>query len=466
MPAQFSYLSQVVNLTIPFVDLLYALEHQPHFCLLDSSLVDKQSGKYSVLYVDPFTVTQGSTLRDWNHFKEMFTCCQQLMGDVQEDLPFISGVAGMMSYDFGVQFEGVASLEESTDMPGFVFGFYDTAFVYDHDIKRLTIYSTGLPQTDPVKRAEWAEHRLEEMMQLVSYANVTDKPNGSNMPRMTLKETVTRKEYEKSVEKALEHIKQGDIYQVNLSQRFDGECVAEPKYEEVIGLYERLRDLSPAGFAGCCRADKLFLLSSSPERFLQLRGRTVETRPMKGTRPRGANVDQDEQLRGELWESVKDKAELLMITDLLRNDLGRVCDYGSVTVSELRTMEEYQTVFQTTSTVKGILAKDKTAFDLIEACFPGGSITGCPKIRSMTVIRELEKQPRQFYTGSLGYIDFMGNMDFNVLIRTITLKNNHVYFHVGGGVVSDSEPAKEYEETLVKARAMMVALKKDGAGSV
>lgn len=460
--SSFQYLSQVVPLNVPFVELLYALEHQSHFCFLDSSLVHHQHGRYSVLYSDPFTVIHGNTCHDWQSLKEMYFCCQQMLPSMDAEGPFVGGIAGMISYDFGSQFESVMRGDAVESHEGFIFGFYDTALVYDHQQQQLILYSTGLPQTDVIKREAWAEQRLEEMMQWVNHAKVSIKPDGSGLPKMTFKESMPRREYEDAVKKALDYIKAGDIYQVNVSHEFNASCNAEPKFAEIIGLYERLRESSPAGFASCCRADDLYVLSSSPERFIKMRDRQVETRPMKGTRPRGHSHDEDRVLRTELWDSVKDKAELLMITDLLRNDLGRVCEYGSIHVSELRTMEEYQTVFQTTSTVQGQLKKNMSPFDVIEACFPGGSITGCPKLRSMDIIKELEKTPRHFYTGSLGYIDFNGNMDLNILIRTIMYKNHQFNFHVGGGVVADSNPAHEYEETLVKARAMMAALHKNG----
>ena len=180
---------------------------------------------------------------------------------------------------------------------------------------------------------------------------------------------------------------------------------------------------------------------------------------MKGTRPRAKDKIKDRKLRQELLESVKDKAELVMIVDLERNDLGRVCSYDSVKVTKLRELEEYSTVFQTTATVQGHLHKDKDRIDLLRACFPGGSITGCPKIRAMEIIEELEPNRRAIYTGCLGYLSFSGNMDFNILIRTILKKENQLYFGVGGGIVTDSIPENEYEETLVKAKAMIEAIK-------
>jgi len=258
------------------------------------------------------------------------------------------------------------------------------------------------------------------------------------------------------VQKALDHISCGDIYQVNLSQRFEldlNECDFNP-----LLLYKVLRLYSPSPFGGFLDGGNFQLVSNSPERFLHLNNGVVQTRPMKGTRPRGDNDLQDKKFRQELLNSKKEKAELLMITDLQRNDLGRVCEYGSVSVREMRTLEDYKYVFQATSTIEGMLSKDKDCFDLIRASFPGGSVTGCPKIRAMEIIEELEPTRRGMYTGSLGYINFNGDMDLNILIRTLFTCPGKLTFQVGGGIVADSIPENEYDETLIKARAMKACL--------
>ncbi|MCM8763014.1 MAG: anthranilate synthase component I family protein, partial [Candidatus Omnitrophica bacterium] len=200
------------------------------------------------------------------------------------------------------------------------------------------------------------------------------------------------------------------------------------------------------------------IISSSPERFLSLDGRRVQSRPMKGTRPRSQLKQKDKFLRRELLNSVKDKAELVMIVDLMRNDLGRVCEYRSIRAKSLRNLEEYSTVFQTTATIEGILHEEMDRIDLIKACFPGGSITGCPKIRAMEIIHELEPDSRAIYTGSLGYLSFCGNLDLNILIRTVLKQNDKLSFSVGGGIVADSDPESEYEETLVKASGILKAI--------
>jgi para-aminobenzoate synthetase component 1 len=242
---------------------------------------------------------------------------------------------------------------------------------------------------------------------------------------------------------------------VNLSQRFETGLAVPPAE-----LYRRLRQANPAPFAAYLALDGegAAVLSSSPERFLKVVGRRVETRPIKGTRPRGRTEGDDRRLADELLASPKDSAELTMIVDLERNDLGRVCDYGSVVVAEHKAIEAYASVFHLVSTVEGTLHGGHDLVDLVKATFPGGSITGAPKIRAMEIIDELEPTQRSVYTGSIGYIGLDGAMDLNIAIRTILVRDGRAYFQVGGGIVADSEPAAEYQETLDKGRRLFAAL--------
>ncbi|MBL7155876.1 MAG: aminodeoxychorismate synthase component I, partial [Candidatus Omnitrophica bacterium] len=256
-----------------------------------------------------------------------------------------------------------------------------------------------------------------------------------------------------AVEEAKKYIISGDIYQVNLSQRFKTDLESDAFY-----LYRILRTINPASFASFLNFAPVQILSASPERFLKKKDCTIETRPIKGTRPRGNNPKEDTRLRRELAKSKKDNAENLMIIDLERNDLGRISEYGSVYVTEFMTCEEYATVFHLVSEVRGRLKNKIDAMDCLINCFPGGSITGAPKIRSMEIIEELEPVKRAVYTGSIGYISFNGNMDTSIVIRTLLVKEKSLYFHVGGGIVYDSDPEKEYEETLHKAKALIEAI--------
>jgi para-aminobenzoate synthetase component 1 len=255
------------------------------------------------------------------------------------------------------------------------------------------------------------------------------------------------------VETARENIRAGEKFQVNLSQRFEADMPLPP-YE----LYRRLRWLNPAPFASYLNFDGVTVISASPERFLRVRNDLVETRPIKGTRPRGKDPMSDQALARELVHSIKDRAEHVMIVDLERNDLGRVCRYGTVTVSELMALEKYATVFHLTSTVEGRLRPGKGVIDLLKATFPGGSITGAPKVRAMEIIDELEPTRRSVYTGSIGYLSFDGGLDLNIVIRTILVREGRAYFQVGGAVVYDSDAEGEYTETLDKAKALIHAL--------
>ena len=274
-----------------------------------------------------------------------------------------------------------------------------------------------------------------------------------------LRSTFTREEYEAAIRRALAYIRAGDIYQVNLSQRFQAPCGGNP-----FDTYLALRSQSPAPFGAYLSYPGFAVLSSSPERFLryQPQGSLVETRPIKGTRPRGADPRSDRALAGELLASAKDRAENVMIVDLERNDLGRVAAVGSVVVTGLCELETYATVHHLTSTVQARLNAERDIVDLLQATFPGGSITGAPKIRAMEIIDELEPVARGLYTGAIGYVAFDGSLDLNVAIRTMVVKDGVASFHVGGGIVADSDPAQEFEETLHKGAAMTRVLVGEG----
>ncbi len=260
-------------------------------------------------------------------------------------------------------------------------------------------------------------------------------------------------DYIAAVARAKEYIAAGDIFQVNLSQRFSAELLCHPWQ-----LYRRAREINPAPFAAYLGFDDGVVASHSPERFLQVEDDTITTRPIKGTRPRGMTPEEDARLAEELLNSEKDRAELVMIVDLERNDLGRVCSYGSVKVPELLTLESYATVHHLVSTVVGKLHDERSVAELLKATFPGGSITGAPKVRSMEIIDELEPTQRAVYTGSVGWIGFDGDMDLNIVIRTFLINEKGVHWQVGGGIVADSDPVAEYEETLAKGIALKNAL--------
>ena len=453
------------------IDILEAIKNQPYSFFLDSGVNIYNLGRFSFLGSDPFLIYKTKREKPFNKLRQLLN--KYKLSPIAGLPNFIGGAVGYFSYDLGSLFEKVASkAEDDLGLPECFFGFYDVLIIIDHLLQKLYIVSSGLPETNKALARKRADFRLKQTIKYVSQIN----PRFSNNHKPDFKfnrldtfyidsdrfvSNFQKQDYLSAVKKALDYIRKGDIYQVNLSQRF---CITNPDlhYQDSdsrnLQIYKMLRQISPACFSAFLDCGDFKLLSSSPERFLHLKGRCVETRPMKGTRPRGSNDFEDRNLKAELLNSPKDKAELIMIVDLERNDLGKVCEYGSIKLKELRSLEAYSTVFQTTSTVQGTLHKDKDCIDLIKACFPGGSITGCPKIRAMQIIEELEPTKRSIYTGSLGYFSFTGDMDFNILIRTLLQKDNRIYFQVGGGIVMDSNPLSEYEETLVKAKALFHCL--------
>lgn len=361
--------------------------------------------------------------------------------------PFPGGAVGVIAYDMGRLIEPVTmNALRDIPVPDLDVAFYAGVVAYELATRRVYLLRTELPG---VPSPDW----LEVVPELARHDNKTlPLPPGSDR---SLQSSFSREAYCKAVRRVQDYIAAGDVYQVNLSQRFVGEWNDSPWV-----LYARLRERNPAPFSAYLELDGMTLLSSSPERFLRYDAatRSVETRPIKGTRPRGQTPEEEKRYLRELLDSAKEAAELVMIVDLERNDLGRVCAYGSVEVPERRVVERYTSVLHTVATVRGRLAPEKHLADLLRATFPGGSITGAPKIRAMEVIDELEPVRRGFYTGSIGYFGWNGNLDLNIAIRTFLVREGIVSFGVGGGIVADSDPEAEYEETLHKAHALFEAL--------
>ncbi len=448
---------------------------------MDSSLNANSLGRYSFLGIEPFYILETKNQDPFPRLREVLDRYKIFIPN--NNLPFLGGAVGYLAYDLGFTLEKKLKIKPKTSpgIPDCVFGFYNTIIIIDHLKELLYIFAVGFPETDYLLAKSLAQSNFKKIYKLLSQINTSrgtskkDKPK-TNTPLelksnfTPLEELIksnpnlltgfTKEDYILAIKKAKEYIRRGDIYQVNLSQEFQAKTDLS-----AFQIYQRLRKISPSYFSAYLDMGSYEILSSSPESFLRLEGDLVTTRPMKGTRPRSQNRLNDAKLKKDLLGSAKDKAELIMIVDLERNDLGRVCSYDSIKVSALRQLEEYNTVFQTTATVCGRLHKDKDRMDLLRACFPGGSITGCPKIRAMEIIEELEPSRRSIYTGSLGYLSFSGSMDLNILIRTILKKEDKLYFSVGGGIVADSKPEDEYEETLIKARAMMEAIRTRGNNS-
>lgn len=438
-------------------ELFGAFQKEPYCFILDSSLQNSRLGRYSFMGSNPFLVLKSKN-KDITLWEEGKT--NQLQGDPFEvlkeqlrrfkhtqlqELPFTGGAVGYFGYDMCHHIEKLPrKAVDDVDIPDCCFGFYDSLLAVDH--AENTVYAIALGiQEDPEKQLAKLFLKINEPIE------VQEPIQCGNSSEIT--SNLSKEEHMKAVQHVRDYIRSGDIYQANLTQRF--QCYTE---EAPISLYSRLRRLNPAPFACFMDYGGGQLLSSSPERFVKIKDRQIETRPIKGTRPRGKTQAEDEANKAELLASEKDQSELLMIVDLERNDLGRVSKTGTVKVPELFYLEEYATVHHLVSTVMGEMQDGLEEIDVIKAAFPGGSITGAPKIRAMEVIDELEPTQRNIYTGSIGYIDFNGSTDLNIAIRTMVMKGQKVYFQAGGGIVWDSDPEMEYEETLHKARAMFRAL--------
>lgn len=421
--------------------------------ILDSGMGAENLGRYSIVGLNSFTAfkheedicTINEKKFEGDPFEELKKLIDMYKVENNTGLPYIAGAIGYFSYDLGRKLEElpVIALEE-VKIPDCYFYFYDNAVVVDNLEKKTYVTGLGVLKSkeDSVKEIEGIILKGDK----VKY----DQLIKSNTEFTS---NFGKDEYIETVEKFRQYIRTGDIYIANLTQRFCCETTKEP-YE----VYKNLRHINPAPFAAFMSVEDFSIVSSSPERFLEIRNNIVETRPIKGTRPRGKNPDEDSKNKLELINSEKDKSELLMIVDLERNDLSKVCKPYSVKVTELFKLEEYSTVFHLVSTVVGELKDEYTAVDCIKACFPGGSITGAPKVRSMEIIEELEPTRRNIYTGCIGYLGFDGNADFNIVIRTILMKDKKAYLGVGGGITWESIKEDEYEETLDKARALMRVL--------
>ncbi len=426
--------------------------------LLDSGRPASGRGRYDIFSACPYLtletrgeVTEIATRSGSEFFRDdpLALLRDRLGGRTapRNDLPFSGGAIGYFGYDLGRRFERLPRLaHRDIDMPDMAVGFYDWVVVVDHqrrlawltgegrDERTCDLWSDIIEQVSTPRDAE-----AEEPFRVVS-------PIVSNLDREA---------YGDAFERVKEHIRLGDCYQVNLTQRFSAEVRGDSWQ-----AYERLRDLNPAPFAAYLSTPGGDVLSSSPERFLRVRGARVETRPIKGTRARALPAQRDLELAEELRNSSKDRAENIMIVDLLRNDLGKSCAPGSVVVDSICDIESYANVHHLVSTVRATLAPDAHVVDVLRGCFPGGSITGAPKVRAMEIIESLEPHRRGVYCGSIGYIGFDGSMDTNIAIRTLVRHRNLLYAWAGGGIVADSDVESEYQESLAKVQTQLEIMKR------
>ena len=367
--------------------------------------------------------------------------------------PFLYGLLGYFSYDLKDQIERLPSYSiDDLNLPDILL--FCHRYVFVEDIKnKKTHLIIPLFENKNNQKADEINFILDK---IASY----NKNSNNFYTDGRLISNFEKKEYIDAIEKIKEYIVRGHVYQVNMSQRF----ICSFSGDE-FSLFKKLFEINPAPFFAYIKTSDHTIVSTSPERFLYQNGPYVETRPIKGTRPRGKTKEEDEKLLNELKSSKKDDAELSMIVDLLRNDIGKVCKAGTVKVKEHKRVEKYHNVFHLISIVTGELKDNADSIDLIEATFPGGSITGCPKIRAMEIIEELEPNKRHIYTGSIGYISFHNTMDLSIAIRTATIINNTIIFSVGGGIVYDSDPLLEYEETLHKGQTFIHTLQKKSSPS-
>lgn len=451
---------------IPYQDPLKVFElfaDQAYALLFDSALRHEEQGRHAFIAIDPFLTLQSKNgdivlsgeMSKGDPFELLQTLLQKYQLTKYPELPpFQTGAAGYFGYELGHHIENLPRPEmDDMAFPDMDLGFYDVVVAFDLIASRAWIYSSGYPETNSVKRTKKAQERSNWMKSHLE--SDFNQPAAVILPNLELESNFTRDEYKNSVQRVIDYIYAGDIYQANLSQRF---IASLPDSYNKFQLYKNLRETNPVSFAAYLSFDTTTILSSSPERFIQLKDNKVQTRPIKGTRPRSSDPEVDKGNADELIQSEKDRAENIMIVDLLRNDLSRVCKDHSVQTPEICAIESYATVHHLVSTVIGELRDGLNAIDLLRASFPGGSITGAPKIRAMEIIAELEPTQRGPYCGAIGYISFNGDMDTNIVIRTITIQGNQLTFQVGGGIVADSEPSAEYEETLAKAQATINAL--------
>ncbi|MFH1440463.1 MAG: aminodeoxychorismate synthase component I [Candidatus Omnitrophota bacterium] len=462
------YILKSYKLNFDPLRIFEIFSRQKNCFFLDSSLSGYPSGRFSFLGIEPFSILEAKQKEPFDDLRDKLSLYKIPIGARHalpciDNIPFFGGAVGYLAYDLGFALEKKIKSRVKPDLgiPDSYFAFYNTVVIIDHYKNLFYILALGWPEKKGYLSRALAEENFKKIYKLIcNYTDSVSQVHSKSPHFPPLKKgglrgdfNFTKQQYIQAVKKVKEYIKQGDIYQLNLSQHFKANSKM-PAWE----IYTRLRRISPACFNAYFDAGEFQIISSSPERFVSLNRDMVVTQPMKGTRPRAQNKIKDAALKNELLKSAKDKAELMMIVDLERNDLGKVCDYSSVRVEPLRQLERYSTVFQTTATVTGKLHKNKDRFDLLRACFPGGSITGCPKIRAMEIIDQLEPVKRSIYTGALGYLSFSGDMDFNILIRTILKKQDELYFGAGGGIVADSDPEDEYNETLVKAKGMLEAI--------
>ena len=440
-----------LNKYVDEFDVFMRFHEYKDIAFLDSSLKDSR-GRYSIIGLNSYLkveIDDDLKVNDTIIEEDSFQYLNKLFKDNYEkndtELPIISGAIGYFSYDFGRKIETLPSTAiDEINIPKCILNFYDNFIIIDNKEKEIYVTAVGKlidcdRSIDKIEKIIYSDYIIED-----------DKEEYC----IDIKSNFEIDQYLKTIDKVKNYIEEGDIYICNLTQRLKVKSNKKP-----IDVFSKLRRINPSPFGGYIDYDNFKIVSSSPERFLRMKNGYIETVPIKGTRRRGSNEEEDNILREELRNSEKDKSELLMIIDLERNDLSKVCKENSIKVKDLFSIEEYATVFHLVTKVTGEIKEDKTVIDLIKATFPGGSITGAPKIRAMEIIEELEGVRRGIYTGVLGYIGFDNSCDLSIIIRTILFKEDYGYIGVGGGITYESDRDFEFEETIQKARALLEAMK-------
>jgi anthranilate synthase component 1 len=456
----------VADLLTPVSAFLKIAEHSDYAFLLESVEGGEHVGRYSFLGKDPFLILRardGKTIVERagetsESGKPFMTTLRELMAGFTSPfvpgLPrFTGGAVGYLGYDAAAWFEPVTLQEAGAVQDEAGFMLFDTVLAFDHVRHRILVIAnariTGDEDLESLYQFACAKIAFveRELQRGLSYP----QPNGGGPLAVT--SNVSRDEFERMVRTAKEYIAAGDIYQVVLSQRFEAAIQADP-----FTVYRALRHVNPSPYMYFIRAGGRSIVGSSPEMLVRVEGRRVETHPIAGTRPRGRNDEEDVRLAEELKRNEKERAEHVMLVDLGRNDVGRVSEYGTVRVPTFMALEKYSHVMHLVSTVEGKLAEDQDRLDALAACFPAGTVSGAPKVRAMEIIAELETDRRGVYAGAVGYLDFAGNLDFCITIRTVVIENGRAYVQAGAGIVADSNPAAEYAETQDKAKAVIAAL--------
>jgi anthranilate synthase component 1 len=460
------YKEIVADLLTPVSAFLKVAEHAQHAFLLESVEGGEQVGRYSFLGKDPFLLLRsrggqtiveraGERSSSSGPFIEMLRALTaEFHAPFVPGLPrFTGGAVGYLGYDAAAWFEPVTLQPAAAEEDDAGFMLFDTVLAFDHVRHRILIIANArvTPDADLESLYQLARAKIDLVERELDRGLSRAAPPTRRALEIT--SNVARDEFERMVRTAKEYIAAGDIYQVVLSQRFETPFDADP-----FTAYRALRHVNPSPYMYFIRMGERAIVGSSPEMLVRAEGRRIETHPIAGTRPRGTSEADDLRLGDELKRNEKERAEHVMLVDLGRNDLGRVSTYGTVKVPTYMAIERYSHVMHLVSVVEGRLADDRDRLDALVACFPAGTVSGAPKVRAMEIIAELENRRRGVYAGAVGYLDFAGNLDFCITIRTVVIEGGRAYVQAGAGIVADSDPAAEYEETRAKARAVIQAL--------